>query len=163
MIPAVAIAYFGLRRHHLLIRDRMAHGASIQHLMDVGQFRAREEVSQDADLSYALYWFEAYRLASRLPLWSKTSVPACLPRSTALIERLAQRKIESDLRLGVCKPDASAPNPLAIASHAWVEVNGVMVGEPSSVAQRFTPVPIESWLACSRSGENSELKQDDGR
>ncbi len=58
----------------------------------------------------------------------------CLPRSLALQRMLARRGIASELRIGVRKESNGAGG---IAAHAWVEVDGVPLGEPQAIEERF--------------------------
>lgn len=74
---------------------------------------------------------EAVRLAARCHFWRT----ACLPQSLVLAELLQQRGLAAAVKLGVQKP---AGDSGALASHAWVEVDGVLVGEPESVAEDFS-------------------------
>jgi hypothetical protein len=55
----------------------------------------------------------------------------CLPRALALRQMLAKRGIPSALRIGVRKEAAT------IAAHAWIEVEGVAIGEPAAIEERF--------------------------
>lgn len=99
-------------------------------------------VSQSAseiDMAYALRWHEYLRLAARLPLWCKTRAPTCLVRSYALTTLLRARGLTPQLRLGVSKRGEQ------LASHAWVELFGDMVGEPASVAMDFVVVDPAAW------------------
>jgi len=73
---------------------------------------------------------ESVRLAARCQIWKAT----CLPRSIVLADMLARKGINAAVILGVNK------NGSALASHAWVEVNGVMVCEPESVSGEFLQV-----------------------
>lgn len=86
------------------------------------------EVSAEG-LSRALSMQEAIRIASRLHFISV----ACLPRSLVLVSMLKQKgETNVVVKIGVAKTESG------IASHAWVELNGLMVGEPESVAREFT-------------------------
>lgn len=68
--------------------------------------------------------------AARVQFWQAT----CLPRSIVLADMLVKKGINAAVILGVNK------NGHALASHAWVEVNGVMVCEPESVSGEFLKV-----------------------
>jgi len=71
---------------------------------------------------------ESVRLASRLHF-----LPAdCLARSIALAGMLQCQSYEAKVFLGVKKGQNS------FASHAWVELDGTMLGEPESVKSDFT-------------------------
>ena len=75
---------------------------------------------------------ESVRLAARLQLW-----PAdCLPRSIVLADMLTSRGRPAKVNLGVAKHGD------VIISHAWVEVDGCMVGEPQSVIDEFVPIEL---------------------
>ena len=70
---------------------------------------------------------ESVRLAARLHgKWCQ-----CLPRSIALSSLLRQQGENAEVCLGVVKRGD------ALASHAWVEVDGQMVSEPQQVADDF--------------------------
>ena len=56
---------------------------------------------------------------------------SCLPKSLVLQRLLAQRGHDAALRIGVRKEGER------LAAHAWVEVDGVTVGEPADVEERF--------------------------
>ncbi len=70
--------------------------------------------------------------ASRLHLLPMT----CLMRSLALQRMLVKRNIPAQVCIGVNKTMAE------IHAHAWVEVNGVAVGEFEEVSEKFK---ILSW------------------
>jgi len=53
---------------------------------------------------------------------------------------LARRGIASRLRIGVRKESNGAGG---IVAHAWVEVDGVALGEPEAIAERFLPLVAE--------------------
>lgn len=72
--------------------------------------------------------FRLIELASRLHLLPMT----CLPRSLTLRWMLARRQMLSFLRVGV---SASGGQTHA---HAWVEVNGLPVGESVETINRFS-------------------------
>ena len=80
------------------------------------------------DRSRLLRMFEAVRLASRAHFFKAE----CLPRSIVLSKMLRARGYQASTIIGIAKEDHS------LASHAWVEVNGQMIGEPGSVARDFT-------------------------
>ncbi len=61
----------------------------------------------------------------------------CLPRALALQRMLAKRGIPSALRIGVRKESGGGSG---IAAHAWVEVDGVALGEPAAIEERFRPL-----------------------
>lgn len=73
---------------------------------------------------------ESVRLAARLHFFAA----ACLPRSIVLADMLRARGFNAAVLLGVTKVDTR------LASHAWVEVNGVMVAEPENVELDFRRV-----------------------
>jgi hypothetical protein len=55
----------------------------------------------------------------------------CLQRSLMLYWLLNRRNLEPSLRIGVDKADAK------LLAHAWVEINGQPIGEPSDQCQEF--------------------------
>lgn len=73
---------------------------------------------------------ESVRVAARCHFWQAT----CLPRAIVLADMLVKKDINAAVILGVNK------NGSALASHAWVEVNGVMVCEPESITGEFLKV-----------------------
>ena len=73
----------------------------------------------------------ALRRADRLLPWS----PTCLVRALALADLLARAGVPHALiRVGV-RRDGDA-----LDAHAWVELDGRVVGDDPDVARRFTPV-----------------------
>lgn len=71
---------------------------------------------------------ESVRLAARL----LPGHAACLPRSIVLSDMLRRRGYAARVVLGVNKAHGE------LSSHAWVEVAGVMVGEPETVGAEFS-------------------------
>ena len=72
----------------------------------------------------------AVRIAARLHFMRVS----CLPRSLVLVQMLQQRGEAAIVRIGVAKTTQG------IASHAWVELGGMMIGEPENVSGDFTPL-----------------------
>jgi hypothetical protein len=58
----------------------------------------------------------------------------CLPKALCLRWLLGRHGIESELRIGVARQDGG------LAAHAWVERQGIPVGEMSKVEDRFSPL-----------------------
>lgn len=58
----------------------------------------------------------------------------CLPRSVLLFWLLSARRESVELCLGVTKHTTS------LNGHAWVELRGIVVGDPLSFTRRYTPV-----------------------
>lgn len=75
-------------------------------------------------------WVRAVDVAARHHLYPMS----CLPRALALRSLLAEEGVATDLRIGVRKEGA------ALAAHAWVELEGVPIGEIPSIAERFAPL-----------------------
>ena len=73
---------------------------------------------------------ESVRLAARLH-WLNL---ACLPKSIVLSDMLHAINIPARIKLGVNKQEHQ------FASHAWVQVGDVMIGEPESVKAQFTEI-----------------------
>ncbi len=71
---------------------------------------------------------ESIRLAARLHFLKAD----CLPKSIVLADMLVRRSQSAKVFIGVIKTKAG------IASHAWVELDGVMLAEPESVESDFT-------------------------
>lgn len=67
------------------------------------------------------------RLAARHHLWKM----ACLPQALALRWLLAREGMLSVVIIGVRKQAG------ALEAHAWVELDGVALGEPADVRERF--------------------------
>lgn len=91
-------------------------------------------------------------LAARVLPWR----PACLERSMALRYLLRRRGYAARLRIGVRKrgetAEESSNSTAAIEAHAWVEVDGEVVGDRADVDQRFLPfedsqAPLAAELA----------------
>ncbi|NND00586.1 MAG: lasso peptide biosynthesis B2 protein [Gammaproteobacteria bacterium] len=76
---------------------------------------------------------EAVRLAARCHFWHT----ACLPRSLVLADMLNRRGLEASVRIGVSR---STGADSSLASHAWVEVQGCIVGEPETISEQFTRI-----------------------
>lgn len=89
-------------------------------------------LSKDAD-----QLFELVRLAARMHLWQT----ACLPKSIVLADMLNVKHGENRalVVLGVQRLDAGKTDR-PIAGHAWVELNGVIIGEPGSIGEQFTKI-----------------------
>lgn len=75
---------------------------------------------------------ESVRLAARI----HPGTAECLPRSIVLADMLRQRGFDARVKLGVAKLDQK------LASHAWVECQGVTVGERESVGADFTKLKL---------------------
>ena len=73
------------------------------------------------------------------PLWKTENIPACLPKALALHSILRARDLSPVLSLGVSKRGRQ------LASHAWVELYGQMIGEPDNVADDFVRVNARTW------------------
>lgn len=58
----------------------------------------------------------------------------CLPKALCLRWLLGRHGIESELRIGVARQDGG------LAAHAWVERQGIPVGETRGVEERFVPL-----------------------
>ena len=58
----------------------------------------------------------------------------CLPKALCLRRLLGRHGIGSELRIGVSTRDGG------LAAHAWVERQGVPVGETRDVEKRFSPL-----------------------
>jgi Transglutaminase-like superfamily len=58
----------------------------------------------------------------------------CVPRALALRSLLAEEGIVTELRIGVRKEDDR------LVAHAWVEHQGVPIGESLNVGERFAPL-----------------------
>jgi hypothetical protein len=63
----------------------------------------------------------------------------CLPKAFTLRWKLSRNGIPAQLRIGTNKTSSG------IRAHAWVEVDGVAIGEPEDITDRFKMLaPVES-------------------
>lgn len=60
----------------------------------------------------------------------------CLPRSLTLRRLLNRRGFPAVLRIGV-EPKREPE----LAAHAWVEIDGKQIGEPTDLLDRYRPLP----------------------
>lgn len=81
--------------------------------------QGKDERIEEVRLSIAL-------AAKLLPFKSK-----CLPRSIVMADLLSQEQINAVVKIGVRKQSNK------LLSHAWVEVDDVVVCEPEVVEERF--------------------------
>lgn len=88
---------------------------------------AANDINVSIDQQDWLKMHESVRLASRL----LPGQLACLPRSLVLAAMLQKRGVSAKLELGVEKQSNT------LFSHAWVSVDGKMVGEAQRVASDF--------------------------
>jgi hypothetical protein len=58
----------------------------------------------------------------------------CLPKALCLRRLLGRRGIAAELRIGVSTRDGG------LAAHAWVERQGIPIGETRDVEERFAPL-----------------------
>jgi hypothetical protein len=98
---------------------------------------SNENTNSDHSINEPDQLFEIVRLAARMHLWQT----ACLPRSIVLADMLnaALGDNQAVLLLGVQQLGAGNADP-SIASHAWVELDGRVVGEAERVAKQFTQI-----------------------
>lgn len=87
-----------------------------------------ESLATSSAMAMALSLHAAIKLAARLHFMTA----ACLPRSLVLVQMLEQRGETALVRIGVAKTKQG------IASHAWVELDGIMVAEAENVSGDFT-------------------------
>ncbi len=97
--------------------------------------------NEESDLGLAMH--ESVRLAARLHFLSAQ----CLPRAITLANMLVARGYDAQVILGVAKvvencvarhsENGVAEIERRLSSHAWVELNDVMLGEPESVKHDF--------------------------
>ena len=81
--------------------------------------------------------FELVRLAARMHLWQT----ACLPKSIVLADMLNAKSATNRalVLLGVQHLSTDKTDP-SIASHAWVELDGRVVGEAENITEQFTQI-----------------------
>jgi len=118
LVEAWALLFF----YHLASRWMSYERLSIQAHPAMDK---RSDPSQALILAKRIQQLVAY--AARLHLLPMT----CLMRSLAIQEMLVERNIPAHLCIGVYKSMAE------IHAHAWVEVNGVVLGESRDVSQKF--------------------------
>lgn len=88
----------------------------------------------------------AVRLAALLDLAARRAVPpaTCLPRSLALRRLLRRERLPAALRIGASRGAGGA-----LSAHAWVTMDGVVIGDAPDIAERFTElVPGPEHLAA---------------
>lgn len=71
--------------------------------------------------------------------------PTCLVRSLALADLLGRHGVKgAEIRIGVRQPSAETAAPQAtsgaLEAHAWVELDGTILGDDPRQARRFTPL-----------------------
>lgn len=76
----------------------------------------------------AIQMHESVRLAARLHFYKAE----CLSKSIVLADMLSSRAMKASVVIGVAKKNKK------FSSHAWVELDGLMVCEPESVREEFT-------------------------
>ena len=75
---------------------------------------------------------EAVRLAARMHFLEAE----CLPKSIVLADMLRARGLHASVVIGVSKENG------ALASHAWVELGGCIIGESESIHNDFTTLNL---------------------
>ena len=88
--------------------------------------KERGSLPPDA-LAWAWQRQKLVSMAARLHLIRMT----CLPRALALRWMLSRHAVPGQLRIGMNKTSTG------LLAHAWVEVQGKMIGEPDDIAERF--------------------------
>ncbi len=97
------------------------------------QINNHTESQVSKELDRAVEMFESVRLAARCHFWNTD----CLPRSIVLADMLNRHSaLTAVVILGVNKLEKG----LNLASHAWVELNGQIVGEPEKVREDFNKI-----------------------
>lgn len=113
----LARAWFALLAVDLGVR--LASFDAVQHFID--RHAKAGGVQSPARLQFFV------RLAARHHLWKM----ACLPQALALRWLLAREGVLAAVIIGVRKSDA------VLEAHAWVELDGMALGEPADVRERF--------------------------
>lgn len=93
-------------------------------------FGNRNTIVLPTNSKLALELHEVIRVAARLHFMHA----ACLPKSLVLVQMLEENGLFAKVYIGVAKCGNG------IASHAWVEMDGEMVGEVESVGANFKPL-----------------------
>lgn len=118
-------AYWRLWPVLLRIKFKLLFGDTnwLEKKLMIAQNQAKNGVAD----SVAVGMHESVRLAARLHFLGAE----CLPKSIVLADMLCARGLSAIVVIGVSKKNA------VLNSHAWVELNGLMVAEPASVQQDF--------------------------
>ena len=90
-------------------------------------FDERDNPESESQSVEARRIHESVRLAARLHFFKAE----CLAKSIVLADMLGSRGMSAQLVIGVSKKGG------VFSSHAWVEVDGFMIGEPESIKQDF--------------------------
>jgi Transglutaminase-like superfamily len=117
-IVALTLRLFGLRRGHSLLAGWVGTRADRTRADDQATAERAERVGR------------MVRTAAAHGLL-RTS---CLPQSVTLWLLLRRDGVAADLRIGVRKESDR------LAAHAWVEWQGLVLGDHDDVGQRFTPL-----------------------
>ncbi|MBI1802762.1 MAG: lasso peptide biosynthesis B2 protein [Chloroflexi bacterium] len=98
-----------------------------QRLLASGSARSPE--AQDVPATIRR-WQAFVKIAARYHLYPTR----CLQQALALQTLLSRCGIQSALQIGVRKEGS------ALSAHAWLEWNGLPVGEPADIVERFAPL-----------------------
>ena len=121
-------AYFRLWRAHFKIKLLNTNWLRSEiEQTNQGPFEVKVQPNKASAIDVAVFLHESVRLAARLHLFATD----CLPKSIVLKEMLVARGINAQLCLGVNSAEDN------IKSHAWVEVDSIMIGEPETVNKDF--------------------------
>jgi hypothetical protein len=102
-----------------------------------GWRRAQRLLAPRARATTAQMLLSPWRAEELVRIASRHSWPAnnCMARSQLLAREFTRAGVRHTMRLGSCREGTQ------LIAHAWVEVDGVALGEPPDVATRFP-----AWL-----------------
>jgi hypothetical protein len=93
-----------------------------QSWLEIGDYNlVRDEIRRTRKLVDLAARYSPYRMT-------------CLRRSLTMQRLLAQQGIRSELRFGARREKD------ALQAHAWLEYQGIPIGEPETLDERFTPL-----------------------
>jgi hypothetical protein len=125
------VAYWRLWPVLLRIKFKQLFG-DVKWLTNKLEIGSRQEASGGSNSIIALKIHESVRLAARLHFHDAQ----CLAKSIVLADMLNARSLNASVLVGVNKDGQR------LTSHAWVEVDGLIVGEPESIQRGFTVLKL---------------------
>lgn len=131
MVGSLWVAYWRLWPVLLRIKFKQFFGDArwLKEKITIVQNETKNKMS---DSLLAAQMHESVRLAARLHFLAAE----CLPKSIVLADMLSTKGFHSRVVIGVSKKND------ALLSHAWVELEGVMVAEPESIQNDFTTLTL---------------------
>jgi len=115
------------RLHAMRRKLKKSNAAEVREILQTKHIGA---ITTDSSVDLQRAWLMVNR-AARIQGWPTM----CLPRSLVLTDMLQSRGHNAIVRIGVNKLKNTASPELF--AHAWVEVNGNVIGEKATVENRF--------------------------